>query len=817
MKNPRAIRVSMFVSFLVAVSGGLLAQPGKAKPTPKPQAAPEKAEVRVAHAYSVCKDGFWHVVTDTYYGLPGGALQRVRTTEKTSQPCSEPRPDRATALKGTGECISPKPAGTVAVPICQGGFWWYRYYKRYECRDGSIRIIGDYFREERTQSKCEDGASEVPPPPPNWGVAVGEPKAGAPIVRLPGGCDGRFVRADVVAECDELTGYWVWTIYSWYRCSDGSTQYVRSALIAPTDRRCDEPVGSPPEWLGKYRDAMTGTGAVPTPTGAARTLKTIGLVFPRNGRPGETLSGRVVEEPKLYAGVPALRTVEIQVPVRLDVRGKTTLEGLVVDLGDGPQRAEDPVTVALPSPGRRIPVSIGQRGDDAPPSRVDVPVDPPRDAPPSRPRRYEAPPVCPDGGVHVVRGPLSGDARATHLTLAGKAVTILAETPRAAYWVVPAGVAPGPSELSLQDGPRHATFRVSVLRIEMGAAKLNLVKGESTKYRVGVLGAEAMPEAVWACGRAWDDVTDLEAIRKLKPGFQVPGASQPGFVLLTVENRSPDTIAVDGLPLVAELRRADFPNGRNDRGGTIQSIKSGGFRVYGQIDSFLCPLFSDVLADEAGGGPADKSGTGGSDSPKTAEKPKTAPTPGMGLELPLPKLPSDYWKKIRKAQGKRTDADKETDPERKKQLQKESDDLAKEAEDFGKDLTEQQREAAWAREYRDAVDQAQMDDDPKEGMERAKLAASHVYSSDRALIWRDAEKKARAKAEAERHAAERFKESADNLRKNNPSGAKAYERAAEAHEAEAKAYDAKAAAAGDEARHAAHEAMEDAPKTPLGR
>lgn len=151
----------------------------KPSPTPAPFSKPlEKpcanGRLLVSHAYSECgEDGFWHVVQDDYYDCPPVTKYRVADTP-TNQRCKE----------GAGEVVaSPKPVGigykdfrppdpgcqsaqptnqTIAISVCENGFWLNEIYRLYDCvPDKSKRITQPPDRVERTETDCTK-----PPPPP---------------------------------------------------------------------------------------------------------------------------------------------------------------------------------------------------------------------------------------------------------------------------------------------------------------------------------------------------------------------------------------------------------------------------------------------------------------------------------------------------------------------------------------------------------------------------------------------------------------------------------------------------------------------------
>lgn len=144
-------------ALVVLVSGVLLVACSGASTSSRAQPAPciDKT-LLVQHAYSECQsDGFWHVVTDSYFscGAPDPRVISERTGDtKTAQRCTGPEavtlePAQQRTLVGKtyptlqqSPCTSSQVVGKLLITECHNGLWEYHHYDLIECPDGTKRI-----------------------------------------------------------------------------------------------------------------------------------------------------------------------------------------------------------------------------------------------------------------------------------------------------------------------------------------------------------------------------------------------------------------------------------------------------------------------------------------------------------------------------------------------------------------------------------------------------------------------------------------------------------------------------------------------------
>lgn len=375
---------------------------------------------------------------------------------------------------------------------------------------------------------------------------------------------------------------------------------------------------------------------------APRTLRAtlVGVVLPADRRPNEKVSGSVTLNPKAYAEMPAVQIVEATVPLEVDEAGNASLEGLVVDMPGAPQTpAGSPLVFTVPEQRGVVPVTV--RREEDPKQGVAVPVQPPaggfveeipvpRPTPatsteptppkttePTPPRTtepvkpnstYDTPAVTTAGGTGVVRGPFRGDGRKTRVSIDGLEAPIVCETPRAVYFQVPKTLKPGRHRILVKEGSVLVLLPVTVARLDLGADRLELLRGETTKFHTSVSGPETMSDGEWKAGPA-SPLVSPASVSKAST-FRAPKKGEPGAFLFTLENASAKTITIDELPsgyTAKSLDRAAFAAGAYRMDGTIRSIQSGRFNVHAVLIPFLEFPQGEGLTAENCGGPDDSS------------------------------------------------------------------------------------------------------------------------------------------------------------------------------------------------------------------
>ena len=146
----------------------------------------------------------------------------------------------------------------------------------------------------------------------------------------------------------------------------------------------------------------------------------------------------------------------------------------------------------------------------------------------------------------------------------------------------------------------------------MSADRLNLKKGESTAFHVLIKGVETIPQEAWFGSGDVPEFIDPAVIRKFLPDFRPPNASQPGVLVLTLENMSTGTVAMSGGDRLALT--FGYGQSKYEHHGTITAKRAGGF----DIDGILIPFLHDQ--------PETPITVGNNETP-TVNKPTPTPTP----------------------------------------------------------------------------------------------------------------------------------------------------------------------------------------------
>src|SRR5262249_35450719 len=143
----------------------------------------------------------------------------------------------------------------------------------------------------------------------------------------------------------------------------------------------------------------------------------------------------------------------------------------------------------------------------------------------------------------------------------------------------------------VQDGTSTRRLEIPVIRLRMSADKLNLLRGESTPFRVAVEGLGSIPDSMWAGGPD-PAAIDRSALDRVSPGYALPPRGGPGHLVLTIENGSRGTVTIQksvNEAIVLTIDRAAAASGTYEYKGTIQSLKDGTFRVSGTVVPLLAP------------------------------------------------------------------------------------------------------------------------------------------------------------------------------------------------------------------------------------
>jgi hypothetical protein len=356
--------------------------------------------------------------------------------------------------------------------------------------------------------------------------------------------------------------------------------------------------------------------------------KEVGLVLPAEVRSGERVSGRVVENPDPYDGMPGVTVTRVAIPFE-SVGEASRLWGWFFEApNEGQQRADGPITFVVPSAGAGLNVTFRQAGDLAHSvsKTLNFPaVQAKKQAPP---KSYKAAALCLKGQLCLVSGPFSGDSGKTLAAFEDRPATIVAETSDSAYISIPQLTEPGARPLFIEEGSQVIAFPIVVGDFFIKNNGRELQAGQNLIVFPTLDGPGDIPDPQWRTGNF--PATNLEQARQLIPGYQLPkdkretgeaekkrekkrskekheaDEKKGGEILLVVKNVTPDQIALRSSKndmLIFYLGGGAFSRGEFKYDLVVEARKAGKIDVKGYVIPFLAPLSGQeftVQAEPAG-------------------------------------------------------------------------------------------------------------------------------------------------------------------------------------------------------------------------
>ena len=374
--------------------------------------------------------------------------------------------------------------------------------------------------------------------------------------------------------------------------------------------------------------AQQAEGARPSPGTAARAAaannaREVGLVLPAHIRPGERVSGSVVEDPSRYEEMPEVMMTRVVIPFTSSGSAANLSGWMVGVAGQAPQRADGPIVLTVP-PGQRELTVLFQQAEaaGAPISKtVRLPVG--SGAKAKAASLYLAPALCLKGQLCVIRGAFGGDSSKTFAAFEERPAKIVAETADAAYLAIPEATEAGLRPLVLAEGPKIIAFPTVVAQFSMPPERRDLPKGETLLVYPTLEGPEELSEPEWRPGNY--PPSGLEQARKLLPGFQLPKAgreaheqreagerdkekasakredeeNEGGEILLVVKNLTPEAASFreskNGM-YVFHLTADSFKMGEFKYKFVVEANRTGNFGVEGHVIPFLAPVMGQEFA-----------------------------------------------------------------------------------------------------------------------------------------------------------------------------------------------------------------------------
>lgn len=376
--------------------------------------------------------------------------------------------------------------------------------------------------------------------------------------------------------------------------------------------------------LDAARKTAKATATMAASAGAPR--QELAIVLPVDVRPGERVSGTVVEDPARYAESWEVIVTKVALPLESSGEGSRLAGWLVEIPGEEPQRADGPITFIVPSSGSGMNVTFREAGNPGHSvsqtlklSLVSANADSITKAPPAN--SFAAQALCMKGQLCALSGPFSGDSRQAFAAFEDRPATVVAETSDAAYIAVPELTGPGSRPVFITEGSKVVGLPVVVGDFFIRNNGRALAAGESLITFPTLDGPGDVPDAAWQAGNF--SASDLERARHLIPGFTPTGGvcrahekeetaegrerekeddskkeeenekEEDGRILIVIRNLAPEQASLHGSKnneVVFCLSDEAFQRGAFKYDLRIDARKAGKADVRGYVIPFLAPV-----------------------------------------------------------------------------------------------------------------------------------------------------------------------------------------------------------------------------------
>ena len=351
--------------------------------------------------------------------------------------------------------------------------------------------------------------------------------------------------------------------------------------------------------------------------GGATNVKEVGFILPSHVRPGERVSGSVVENPSDYENMSQLIVTRFALP--FGAGATATLAGWSVEIsGEPPQPADGSIALTIPPGQVELAVLFRAAGNVGAPVSHAIPIpratrDKSKDA-----EGWLAPATCVKGQICMVHGVFTGNSNKTFAVIDNRPARILAETTTAAYLAVPAKTDPGPRPLVIAEGAKAIAFPMVISAASAQPETRTLTAGEQLVIYLTIDGPEELPDAEWRPGNF--PPSNLELARQLVAGYKAPSANkreeheaeerrekakakpgeaatendegEGGEIVLVAKVSSPDGVNFRGANngmYVIRLHRDGFKMGEFKYKFVVESAKGGSFQVQPYLIPMLAP------------------------------------------------------------------------------------------------------------------------------------------------------------------------------------------------------------------------------------
>lgn len=354
------------------------------------------------------------------------------------------------------------------------------------------------------------------------------------------------------------------------------------------------------------------------------TNKGVEVILPVCLRPGQQVSGRVVEDPDRFAGQSELMAIRVTLPME-SAGDAAQLSGWTFELkGSEPQPADGRISFVVPSVTGPMEFTLRQAGDPsiAVSRKVRIPKTTCQEV--QIPKSYESATLCFKGELCVVTGRFSGDSHNTFAAFDSVPVSIVAETDRAAYLEVPVSMNLGPAMLFVAEGTKVEAMMMVVAELGFATNHEAIQAGQDTVTALRVDGVQELSDEQWHYGVY--PASNLEKARALVPGFnpvkiierdrelrekqeKQDGLAKKddernksaGMVLVVVRNATPDVVSIHGSKrqnFGFHLTPESFAMGEFKYNIVVDGLKAGTFVLNATAVPFLAPVKAQEFEDD---------------------------------------------------------------------------------------------------------------------------------------------------------------------------------------------------------------------------
>lgn len=213
--------------------------------------------------------------------------------------------------------------------------------------------------------------------------------------------------------------------------------------------------------------------------GLAAKAKWVGVVLPKDVRPGERASGSLVLYSAAVENLGGLEVKQVALEHDDDKLRKAVLKGFVVKTTTQTRPADQNFVVDVPAGATSVNVTISQNGQDV--GQVDLPIESSSSAPltcaggdwmsgteaDGTQSNFKMPSTLCYAGLAVISGEFNGDARSTQVWFGSDTARNLAESQRFCYFLVPSTAPAGKTDIRLVEGTHQVTFHEAIPRMDL--------------------------------------------------------------------------------------------------------------------------------------------------------------------------------------------------------------------------------------------------------------------------------------------------------------------------------------------------------------